>query len=122
MDEAIPARRQVSGATLRNCICAATFFCPAWASAQAVSALDVANALARNTAISSRPAAIIDSKEAARRLGKAQLARSQGAQPLPGERAGSAGASVVNHRYWQRQEKLRRAVEQAQHRSQLAQR
>lgn len=122
MDEAIPARRQVNGATLRNCICAATILCPTGASAQTVSTLDVANALARNTAIASRPAALIDSKEAARRLGKARLARSQGAEPLPGERAGSAGASAVNHRYWQRQEKLRRAVEQAQGRSQLAQR
>jgi hypothetical protein len=87
-----------------------------------ISALDVSSALAGNTAISSRTAATIDGNEAARRLEKAQLERTQGAEPLPGEQDRSAGASVVKHRYWQRQEKLRRVVEQAQRRSHRVQR
>ena len=82
-----------------------------------VSALDVANALASNAAISSRPAAAIDASEAARRLGQARLEREQGAQALPREQAQGTNAGAVNHRYWQRQEKLRRMVEQALHRS-----
>lgn len=82
-----------------------------------VSALDVAHALASSSAISSRPAATIDANEAARRLGQAQLEREQGALPRPGEQARGTGAGVVNHRFWWRQEKLRRLVEQALHRS-----
>jgi hypothetical protein len=82
-----------------------------------VSALDVASALASYSAISSQRAAVIDTNEAARRLGQAQLKRKQGAQPLPGEQAQGTGASVVNHRYWRRQETLRHVVEQAQRRS-----
>jgi hypothetical protein len=87
-----------------------------------ISALDVSNALASNTAISSRIAATIDGNEATRRLEKAQLERTQGTEPLPGEQDRSAGTGVVKHRYWQRQEKLRRAVEQAQLRSHRARR
>lgn len=82
-----------------------------------VPALDVANALASNSAISSPRAATIDANEAARRLGQAQLERKQGAQRLPGEQAHGSDASVVNDRYWRRQEQLQRAVEQAQRRS-----
>jgi hypothetical protein len=87
-----------------------------------ISALDVSNALASNTAISSRTSATIDGNEAARRLEKALLERTQGAEPLPGEQDRSAGTGVVKHRYWQRQEKLRRMVEEAQRRSHRAQR
>jgi hypothetical protein len=82
-----------------------------------VPALDVANALASNSAISSRRAATIDAHEAARRLGQAELERKQGAERLPGEQAHGTDASVANHRYRQRQEELRRAVVQAQRRS-----
>jgi hypothetical protein len=101
-------------------ICAAAFVCAAaGASAQtvSVSALDVASALARGSAISSRSAAVIDASEAARRLGQARLEREQGTQALPGEQAQGANAGAVNHRYWQRQDKLRRMVEQALQRS-----
>ena len=59
----------------------------------------------------------VEAKEAARRLKQAQLDRNLGAQPGPGELNHSDGARTVNYRYWQRQEKLRLVVEQAQHRS-----
>jgi hypothetical protein len=78
--------------------------------------------------MSARHAATIDANEAARRLAQAKLQREQGAQPLPSELARGTDANVVNHRYWQRQEKLRQVVEQAQlrynetRRLQLAQR
>ena len=64
--------------------------------------------------MSAREAATVDANEAGRRLAQARLKREQGAQPLPGELARGADADVVNHRYWQRQEKLRTVVEQAQ--------
>lgn len=83
----------------------------------AVSALDVARALAANIPISSRGAARVDASEAARRLRRAQRERELGAEPLPGEQAPGADARAVNDRYRQRQEKLRHAVEQAQRRS-----
>ena len=82
-----------------------------------VPALEVANALASNSAISSRSAATIDANEAARRLRQAEREREQGAERLPGEQAHGADANGVNRRYWQRQEELRRVVEQAQRRS-----
>jgi len=82
-----------------------------------VASLDVANALASSSPISSRSASAIDANEATRRLAMARLARAQGAEPLPGERARGGDAGVVNHRYWRRQEKIRRVVEQALHRS-----
>ena len=82
-----------------------------------VPALDVANALASASAMSSRGAAIINSNEAARRLRQAEREREQGAERLPGEQAHGADANVMNRRYWQRQDELRRAVEQAQRRS-----
>jgi len=80
-------------------------------------ALDVANALASNSAISSRQAAVTDANEAARRLRQAQLEREQGAERLPGEQAHATDASGVNPPYWRRQEELRRGVELAQRRS-----
>jgi hypothetical protein len=85
-------------------------------------AFEVTKAPASIVAISSRHAATINAKEAARRLGEAQLKRKQGAEPLPGEQAQGAHAGAVNHRYWRRQEQLRCAVEQAQRRSNETQR
>jgi len=98
-------------------ICAAAFFCAATgASGQTVSALDVATALESNSAIASPSAAMVDAREAARRLGQARLEREQGVQALPREQARGTGIHAVNHRYWRRQEKMRRMVEQALHR------
>ncbi len=81
-----------------------------------VPALDVVNALASNSAMSSRGAAIIDANEAARRLGQAQRELEQGAESLPGEQA-HAGVNAAKHRYLRRQEELLRVVELAQRRS-----
>jgi len=67
-----------------------------------------------HSVMSARHAATIDANEAARRLAQARLQREQGAQPLPRELDRGPDANVVNHRYWQRQEKLRTVVEQAQ--------
>lgn len=64
--------------------------------------------------MSARQAATVDANEAARRLAQARLQREHGAQPLPRELARGTDANVVNHSYWQRQEKLRYAVELAQ--------
>jgi hypothetical protein len=91
---------------------------PTWHLAT-VPALDVASALARNAAISSRFAAIIDVDEAARRLRQALLERSLGAERLPGERAHGADAAAANLRYRLRQEDLHREVELAMQRANL---
>lgn len=64
----------------------------------------------------------VDVSEAARRLEQAQLARMHGLEPRPGEFIRVNGTQTLNYRYWQRQEKLRLAVEQAQRRSQQTQR
>jgi len=77
---------------------------------------DPAATPARSTSARKARSAAINAKEAARRLDKAQLQREQGSQPLPGELA-KGGAGAVNHRYWQRQEKMRRVVEDAQRRA-----
>jgi len=66
---------------------------------------------------SPRAAAIVDAKEAARRLRQAQMTRSEGIEPLPGEKAQHAKDGVVSERYLRRQEKLRLLVEQAQRRA-----
>jgi hypothetical protein len=63
---------------------------------------------------SPRAAAIVDAKEAARRLQQARLSHREGMEPMPGEQA----AGVPNSRYWRRQEKLRLLVERAQRRQQ----
>ena len=81
-----------------------------------VSALAVTNALASNSAISSRGAAMVDANEATRRLGRAQLERELGVDPLPGEQAQGIEKNVANHRYWRRQEKLQQVLDQARHR------
>jgi len=62
---------------------------------------------ARAGLMTSRQSASIDASEAARRLAQAELMRSAGADPLPGE---------LNERYFQRQEKLRVLVERARQR------
>jgi len=85
--------------------------------AATVPAPEVAKVPLRNSKISARRAALIEANEAARRLAQARLARERGAEPLRGERARGSDASVVNHRYWRRQEKLRHEVEQALRRS-----
>jgi hypothetical protein len=59
--------------------------------------------------ISAQLAATVNASEAERRLAQAQWKRRQGIAPLPGEQP-------LNIRYWQRQEKLRLQVEQAQRR------
>ena len=82
-----------------------------------VSASSVADALASNTPISSRGAALIDANEATRRLRQAQLEREQGTERLPAEQAHGSDASAMNDRYRRRQEELLRVVEQAQRRS-----
>lgn len=81
------------------------------------SAADVAIALASKTAISSRRGALIDAKEAARRLGQAERERKQGAERLPFDRARATDASAESPRYLRRQAKLRRMHEQAQRRA-----
>src|SRR5512143_3274688 len=79
---------------------------------------DVTQSPAGIAGISSRrTAALVDAKEAARRLRQAQLNRKQGLEPMPGERGQGTGADAVNYRYWYRQEMLRRAVENAQRRT-----
>lgn len=60
---------------------------------------------------------MVEANEAERRLKQARLARERGAEPLSTERVRGAGARAVNHRYWQRQEKLRLEVEFALRRS-----
>jgi len=75
---------------------------------------------ARRPYIPPRLAATVNASEAARRLQQAQLKRKQGMAPQPGEQV--VGAGALNRRYWQRQEKLRLAVEQAQHRLNATQR
>ena len=87
-----------------------------------VPALDVANALARNAAISSRLAATVDADEAARRLGQALLDRKLGAARQPGERVHGADAAAADLRYRLRQEDLQRDVEQALRRASVTSR
>ena len=60
----------------------------------------------------------VDVSEAARRLECAQQARQEGLEPRPGELTLVKGTQTLNYRYWQRQERLRVALEQAQRRSQ----
>jgi hypothetical protein len=71
---------------------------------------------APGTLLTSRRSAFIDANEAARRLAQAELMRSEGANPLPGEQSHGAAGLVPNQRYVQRQEKLRLMVERARQR------
>ena len=87
-----------------------------------VVALDVVNALASNTAMSGRRAAIVDANEAARRLGQAERERKQGVELRPGEEVLATDENGVNPKYQRRQDQLRRVVEQAQRRASEADR
>ena len=80
------------------------------------SAAEAPRARTGRAPIASKRAAQIDATEATRRLEQALLKRKQGAAPLPGEQVQGPKGSVPNYRYWQRQEKLRLLVEQAQQR------
>jgi hypothetical protein len=77
---------------------------------------DAAKAPGRRPYIPARLAAAVNANEAERRLAQAQLKRRQGIKPLPGEQVQGSNGTVLNYRYWQRQEKLRLLVEQAQQR------
>jgi hypothetical protein len=79
-----------------------------------VSSSDVASALARNAAISSRRAAMIDASEAARRLAQAKRERLLGIALLPGEDNGVAQPGTAIGRYQLRQNRLNSRVESAQ--------
>jgi hypothetical protein len=74
-----------------------------------------APAPAKRRLISRQRSAQIDANEAELRLGRATLERKQGARLLAGEAAGNS-ASRPDTRYRQRQERLRRMLEQAQNR------
>jgi len=67
-------------------------------------------ARATYSVMSAQHAAKVDASEAARRLAQARLQREQGVLPLAGELVRGTAANAVNHRYWQRQEKLRIVV------------
>jgi hypothetical protein len=83
---------------------------------------EVASALARNAAMSSRRAARIDASEATRRLAQAKRERQSGIAPLPGEdnRITAPGAAIG--RYQLRQNRLNSRVESAQLRVSYTQR
>ena len=76
----------------------------------------------RKSVVLPRRVGQVDVGEAARRLERARLARRQGLEPRPGEFVQAGGVRTMNYRYWKRQEKLRVAVEEAQRRSQAANR
>jgi hypothetical protein len=75
-----------------------------------------AQARARRPPIPSQRSSMVNANEARRRLAQAELKRSLGAEPLPGEFTRTPRGLAVNYRYWQRQEKLRMEVDQAQRR------
>jgi hypothetical protein len=82
-----------------------------------VSPGDVARALAGSTTIASPAAQVIDANEAKRRLGQAQQERRLGLAMLPGEKDQLVVPDGKKDRYQRRQEKLERAVDDAQRRS-----
>jgi hypothetical protein len=69
------------------------------------------------TPMTAQRSAAINANEAGRRLAQAQLMRSEGADLARGDWTHSASTAVPNQRYWQRQERLRVLVEQAQRRA-----
>ena len=71
----------------------------------------------RSGLLTPQRSASINASEAARRLAQAQLMRSLGADPLPGEQTRGDAALAPYQRYSQRQDKLRVLVEKAQQRS-----
>ena len=83
---------------------------------------DAPAAAPRRHFVPSRRATLVNASEAKRRLTQAELKRKLGEEPRSGERVQDAGVLAVNYRYWQRQEKLRIEVEQAQRRVNFTQR
>jgi hypothetical protein len=65
---------------------------------------------------------MVNANEAKRRLAQAELKRSLGIEPMPGETTRGPDGIVVNGRYWQRQVKLRIEVESALRRVNATQR
>jgi hypothetical protein len=76
---------------------------------------------ARKPAIPAR-GSLVNANEARRRLAQAEAKRRLGAEPLAGEFTRTPRGISVNFRYWQRQERLRVEVEQAQRRVNVTQR
>jgi hypothetical protein len=65
----------------------------------------------------SRGAALVNASEAERRLLQTRKTRSKGMALLPGESDMVPGGTLVNARYWNRQERLELDVERAQSRA-----
>jgi hypothetical protein len=70
----------------------------------------------KRRALPSRNSAMVNANEARRRLAQAELKRSVGKAPLPGETTRGPDGVAVNNRYWQRQVKLRIEADEAQRR------
>jgi hypothetical protein len=70
----------------------------------------------KRRALPSRNSAMVNANEARRRLAQAELKRSRGKSPLPGETTRGPDGVAVNDRYWQRQVKLRIEADEAQRR------
>jgi hypothetical protein len=77
---------------------------------------------AKRRALPSRNSAMVNANEAKRRLAQAELKRSLGLEPMPGETTRGPDGITVNGRYWQRQVKLRVEVESALRRVNATQR
>jgi hypothetical protein len=67
----------------------------------------------KRRALPSRNSAKVNANEAKRRLAQAELKRSLGKEPMPGETTRGPDGVSVNSRYWQRQVQLRIEVDQA---------
>src|SRR5688572_2408454 len=76
----------------------------------------------KRRALPSRNSAMVNANEAKRRLAQAELKRSLGTEPLPGETTRGPDGVAVNSRYWERQIKLRIEVESALRRVNATQR
>ena len=76
----------------------------------------------KRRALPSRNSAMVNANEARRRLAQAELKRSLGKEPMPGETTRGPDGVTVNSRYWQRQVKLRIEVDQALRRFNATQR
>jgi hypothetical protein len=76
----------------------------------------------KRRALPSRNSAMVNANEARRRLAQAELKRSLGKDPLPGETTRGPDGVSLSSRYWQRQVKLRSEVDQAQRRVNATQR
>lgn len=76
----------------------------------------------KRRALPSRNSAMVNANEAKRRLAQAELKRSLGKDPMPGETTRGPDGVTVNSRYWQRQDRLRAEVDQALRRVNYTQR